>query len=75
MSSGTNARLQLYTPPQQMPNVRSHSERSPVTKLPPPPMPALLNTQVDVVGLVLRDDFVAELHHLVFLARRHRCAS
>jgi hypothetical protein len=43
-SSGMNARDPWYTPPQQTLNVRSHSARSPSTKLPPPPMPALLNT-------------------------------
>ena len=37
------ARAQLYTPNQQMLNVRSHSSRLPSTKLEPPPMPALLN--------------------------------
>ena len=34
-----------YTPNQQVPNVRSHSSREPATKLPPPAMPALLNSK------------------------------
>src|SRR5438093_152771 len=46
MRSGAKARLQWYTPPQHTPKVLSHSSRLPVRKLPPPPMPALLNTRL-----------------------------
>src|SRR5471032_3021109 len=42
---GRKARVQRYTPPQQMLNVRSHSSRSATTKLEPPPMPTLLNSR------------------------------
>ena len=45
-SIGMNARVHRYTPPQQMLNVVSQSERSSSTKLPPPPMPALLNSRL-----------------------------
>src|SRR5258705_8755627 len=41
-----NARVHRYTPPQQMLKVVSHSDCSSSTKLPPPPMPALLNSRL-----------------------------
>jgi hypothetical protein len=45
-SNGTNTRAVKYTPCQSMAKVRSHSARSPSTKLLPPPTPALAKTRL-----------------------------
>ena len=40
--------------------VRSHCSRVLVNRLPPPPMPALLNKQMDLVGRLLLDQLIAK---------------
>ena len=65
--SGMNARHPLYTPPQHTANVFSHSWRGSATKLPPPPIPALLNKRLIWSVSWTHPDSGGERQHLLLV--------